>query len=75
MHDSIEQAFSEAVAAAGGTQTALAKVLGVTPQRVSQVADGLRLGRTVPLGWARVIERDLGVGRARLRPDVWEDDE
>lgn len=73
MHE-IEQAFSDAITAAGGTQTALAKVLGVTPQRVSQVADGLRAGRTVPLGWARLIERKLKIDKARLRPDVWGDD-
>lgn len=55
------------------SQTAAAKVIGVTPQAVSEV---MRRKSTVPATWCLPIERATQgkVTRHQLRPDLYPDD-
>ncbi|MEA9550512.1 Cro/CI family transcriptional regulator [Xanthomonas campestris] len=60
--------ISDAVASFEGGQAALARRLGVSPQAVSQWVKG---HRPVPPKHAIAIERETGVSRHTLRPDVF----
>ena len=53
-----------------GTQVAAARVVGVTPQAVSEI---LRKGKKVPAEWCLAIEEATGgkVTRHDLRPDLY----
>ncbi len=55
-----------------GSQTALAKAIGVTPQTVNQWVRGIR---SVPVGKCLAIETKTGgaVKRRDLRPNDWAD--
>ena len=48
-----------------GSQAALAKVLGISPQAVSR-------WEKIPVKRALKIEQKLGIPRHQLRPDIWE---
>jgi DNA-binding transcriptional regulator YdaS (Cro superfamily) len=54
----------------GGTDTALAAVIGITQQSVNDV---VRAGRPAPWRWCIPIERATGgkITRHQLRPDVY----
>ena len=53
-----------------GSQVAVAKVAGVTPQAVSEI---VRRGRRVPAEWCRAIEQATSgsVSAHDLRPDLY----
>jgi DNA-binding transcriptional regulator YdaS (Cro superfamily) len=53
-----------------GSQVAVAKVAGVSPQAVSEI---VRRGRRVPAEWCRAIEQATGgaVSAHDLRPDLY----
>ena len=53
-----------------GSQVAVAKVAGVSPQAVSEI---VRRGRRVPAEWCRAIEQATGgaVSVHDLRPDLY----
>ncbi len=58
-----DQGLSEAIRVAGGIG-ALAKICGIAPQAVSQ-------WESVPTGRVLMIERETGIPRERLRPDLY----
>lgn len=60
----ISPGLREAIEAAGGKGTDLAKVLGITAQAVQQ-------WETVPVKRLLEIERKLGIPRARLCPELY----
>jgi DNA-binding transcriptional regulator YdaS (Cro superfamily) len=53
-----------------GSQVAVAKLVGVTPQAVSEI---VRRGRRVPAEWCLAIEQASGgaVSAHELRPDLY----
>jgi DNA-binding transcriptional regulator YdaS (Cro superfamily) len=53
-----------------GSQVAAARVVGVTPQAVSEI---VRRGKRVPAEWCRAIEQATGgaVSAHALRPDLY----
>ncbi|MBA2589368.1 MAG: helix-turn-helix domain-containing protein [Alphaproteobacteria bacterium] len=53
-----------------GSQVAVARVAGVSPQAVSEI---VRRGRRVPAEWCRAIEQATGgaVSPHDLRPDLY----
>ena len=53
-----------------GSQVAVAKLVGVTPQAVSEI---VRRGRRVPAEWCLAIEQATGgaVSAHALRPDLY----
>ena len=57
-----------------GTQAAVARIVGVSPQAVSEI---LRRGRRVPAEWCLALEQATGgaVTRHDLRPDLYPRDE
>ena len=63
-------ALKAAIADHLGSQAAAAKIVGVSPQAVSEI---LRRGRRVPAEWCLAIERATGgaVTRHDLRPDLY----
>lgn len=61
-------AITAAIDVFQGRQADLARKLGVTPQAVNQWVKGRR---PVPVRLALAIERETGVSRHRLRPDVF----
>ncbi|WP_429352569.1 transcriptional regulator [Paraburkholderia sp. 32] len=64
-------AIREAVVNAKGPSN-LAKVLGVSPQMVSQWTSDLpERNRPVAAAHCKAIEEKFGVSRTRLRPDDW----
>ena len=66
----VNSAIADAVLAAG-SQSALARAVGVSPQAVQQWVDSGR----VPLRRVLYVERATGVSRTRLRPDIYPADE
>lgn len=61
----MNSAIADAVLAAG-SQSALARAVGVSPQAVQQWVDSGRVSHRKVLD----VERATGVSRTRLRPDV-----
>ena len=53
-----------AVAAAGGSMTHLAAMLGIRPQAVAQ-------WDVIPIGRVIDVERETGIEREKLRPDMY----
>lgn len=53
-----------------GSQVAVARLVGVSPQAVSEI---VRRGRRVPAEWCRAIEHTTGgaVSAHDLRPDLY----
>ena len=60
MNDGLKQAISKI-----GSAAELARLLGISPQAVSQ------WGGVIPELRARQIEEILGISRHKLRPDLW----
>jgi len=52
---------------AAGSQSALARLIGVTPQRVQQMVDDGKVSHNQVIP----IERATGVSRTELRPDLY----
>lgn len=67
------EALKAAIPAHFETQGAMAKVVGVTPQAVSEI---LRQGKKVPAEWCLPIERatEGKITRHQLRPDLYPDE-
>jgi DNA-binding transcriptional regulator YdaS (Cro superfamily) len=63
-------ALKSAIADHLGSQAAVARIVGVTPQAVSEI---LRRGRRVPAEWCLPLEQASGgaVTRHALRPDLY----
>lgn len=66
----VNSAIADAVLAAG-SQSALARAVGVSPQAVQQWVDSGRVSHRKVLD----VERATGVSRTRLRPDIYPSDE
>ena len=58
-----------AAIAKAGSQSALAREIGVTQQAISE---RIRAGKPVPAEWCVAIERATGIPRQQLRPDLYE---
>ena len=66
----VNSAIADAVLAAG-SQSALARAVGVSPQAVQQWVNSGRVSHRKVLD----VERATGVSRTRLRPDIYPADE
>lgn len=60
------RALAEAIEKAGGSQAALGKLIGVTQQTISNW-----LKSKIAAEYVLAIERETGVPRYRLRPDIY----
>lgn len=74
------EALERALAIVGGTQEALATVVGRRQSSVSEVYRRVQKGGDVPAEWCLPIERattEKGepITRQQLRPDLWPADE
>lgn len=66
--DTVKEAILEAIAAVGGEQAVLARLIGASPQ---EVWNWLNRGTAVHPKYCPAIEQETGVSRARLRPWDW----
>lgn len=61
-----DSALAEAVRAAG-SQTAFGEMIG---RRQSTIHDWLRDGKPLPVEYVLIVERETGIPKERLRPDL-----